>query len=274
MGRILLVVYIVALTVTLSCRPNYAGFELVPLRTSMFSDKYVPNSLDSLLLMSFELDSTELRDSFFRVWEYESVPVTQSQLQSMDDTLRAAYSLFHDFFKPDSQGNNCQYIVLQDSIKLCVLDSTRFSLVGEIQGNSDPPYGSLTHFRTERFRATVNSLSTKLYLTAKYLHALNYFINEKDGREPCILGPLDESSWHLLRYKEELLKQFLPVQVQQSGIGFNFISYPCVHFIAFSPDLSRARFRYQDSYFSGATVEFKRTDTGWIQSLMMSQWVY
>jgi hypothetical protein len=234
----------------------------------------VPIGEESWLVQATQSGRDSL-ESFFASWHERSLPYGGVPFDSLNDTLKAAYELFRQFYELDSSYLSNRYIVLQSTVSLGIFDSASLDLVSE--GREGSIFGSDHRFCTVAFQPKINVDGEVLYLTEPYWRALNYFFNGEDASTPYLFHPIGGREWHDLRVKEDWMRRYIPLDdAEYRSIGFQYYSFPYVRQIAFSTDLKRVRFEYFGANGSGAIGGLEERElkgTEWVRSKSLGYYI-
>jgi hypothetical protein len=234
-----------------------------------YSKPYTPTIDDSLFEQAWLMDEStpNFIDSIFDRWEAEIRPISAKELQELNDTVRAIYEFFYDFYVLDSQFRKPKFVVLQNTLEYAVCDSEVYvALHTSHSGEQYKPQPEIAWEELKDFRPGIRAKDVRiLYLSEACTRTLNYFFNEQNGHYPCLDYQIDATDWYILRSKEELLAKKIPLAPQHWCIGFHYYSFPHLNNLVFFKDLRRVKIVTRDGFNSGRYLEYQHTDTGWTE---------
>jgi hypothetical protein len=196
-------------------------------------------SAKKLLFKAYHKKSTELLDEFFENWQAKIPPITDSELQSLNDTIRNTYEVYTQFIRwKNINFPSHKYVLIQNSIDVGFSHKIYFSsveidsiitynlsladsldqienqkylrnkdgsftyLIKELYGPDLDQLTKPTIIRTEtNFRPVVKTTNGVVYLNTKYSELLDGFLNSKsnDNRKLFLDAYLNIQKSYLFR---------------------------------------------------------------------------
>jgi hypothetical protein len=210
-------------------------------------------------------------DSFFQLWEEQSEKALAERGHPLNDTMSAAYELFHDVFQPDSEQIFSKYIVLQDSIIILVVENRVYDTLA-VPTADDLTKDLLATARTFAFRPLLPSTRPILVWRKDFWQAVSYYFNEYDGIYRRGISDISYPDWKVINQKEQYIRPYLPLSPFHRGFGYTVFSYPIIRAIMFDCDLKRARVYYEYS-FSGGMYGYELQGSAWTKTIEETFWI-
>lgn len=220
---------------------------------------YYPTEWDTLLVRAFKHSDTSCVQLFFREWQRAGRPETVIEEHGMDDTVAALYELYNAFRGLKDTLVDRPYVVLQNSIRYAVAEPTAYDSLSRVTPSRR--FDRATMKWETAFQPTIPAGARVVYLDEEHECVLNYFFNETNGSSSCVPEEMRER----LRAKAEFVGEYIQITQQHWVLGFNYLTWPALQSVVFSPNLSEAQIWYQDTWCSGGRLEFVRTDSGWVK---------
>lgn len=223
---------------------------------------------------AYAANSLPALELFLDDWHHRYRPNAE-WMSRRNDTLRAAYDLFRDFFTPrcpkkdpvKSPGDTLyRYAIIQQKLRIYVIDDRQFrsktesDLLSEYDIIDDTPCTCIEHFRPQITAPGVKPL----YLDTAHADALLAFVgqdrNARRHRVQCKDGRTRDSLRAEYRNRRNFLQQAVPTDGEADY--HTHATPPGLRFIVFNASFTRASI-CTDNWHSGDFLLLAKSEGRW-----------
>jgi len=227
----------------------------------VYSAEEITNDLE------FALNKREsvLIENIFAEWQ-RTVKPNSIEFINQNDTIAAIYEVFNSFYKPNDiqklgdweifkdLNSNCKYVVIRNKIQYSILNVNRITHVDWINSK---------RILFSNFRPPLNSVgSNVLYLTDEYEESISDFLGYETLLAKSEKGKSSEYSDERQR-KYALLKDYIPVVLEQKENFWHLATYPYVNRIFLNKSLTKAKIDFSVGSEFGIAI-LKKEGENWI----------
>ena len=223
--------------------------------------------------------------NFLNDWHSKSKPVSSEMLKKKPAVERAVYDLYRAFFVPTKElYENSQYVVIQNAVKVVIVDSNLGDLFKLATAGCDGNLESMLHELPRisvllchdfRPQVTLDGKKRLLYLEPTYLAEMLSFLTGKHTyRGHDLIDRYWEEDCTTEDRKERLayLNSAVTVFPGHWGTGWHFATHPAIRMVYFSSDLKRAVVLFRVHYGGGEAFMEREDNGNWKVTVMEETW--